>query len=344
MNMNGTATTQQQISTVWKRNALLLAALTGAIPLAAGLALMIGRFPEVGLTPLSEIKTDPLLQYIVFQGRLPRILLALAAGGILAGAGFVFQMIFSNPLVEPNFLGVSQGAAFGASLMIVFGASPMLIQFSAAGFGLLGLLLSWALATRFRFGGWILRLILAGIAVSAAFSAALGFIKLVADPVRDLQSITFWMMGGLWGANMDRVASVAPIVLLGFVVMIFYRWRLNLLALHDRTAHSIGMAPIRDKTILLFVVTIGVTSIISVTGLIGWVGLLIPHLSRKVFGADGRYALPGAIVIGALFLLACDTLARTILPGEIPVGLFTSIIGAIGFAIILMQRREGSKS
>ncbi|MDR0993599.1 MAG: iron ABC transporter permease [Verrucomicrobiota bacterium] len=325
-----------------RRNRLLLVGLLLLLPVLACLFLFFGRYPQAGWTPPGSFWEEPLLRLILTQIRIPRILLALMAGAVLAGSGFVFQMIFANPLVEPNFLGVSQGAAFGASLVIVgFGYAPVWIQVSAAGFGMSGLLLSWALARRFRFGGWILRLVLAGIAVSAIFSSALAFLKLVAEPTRDLQDITFWMMGGFWNITPARLLSILPAVLFSLVVVFCYRWRLNLLSLNDRTAHSVGMIPIRDKTILLAAATIGTTAVISVSGLIGWVGLIIPHLARRVFGADSRHALPGAILIGALFLLLCDTVARTLFASEIPIGLLTSILGAFGFIFILIQRRGG---
>ncbi len=310
------------------------------IPLLVALFCCLGRYPQPGFTFPWEWSGTPLLADIV-RMRLTRILLALLTGAVLAGSGFVFQMIFSNPLVEPNILGVSQGAAFGAALVIVTcGYAPVLVQVSAAGFGLSGLAFSWLLARRFRFGGWILRLVLAGIAVSAIFSSALSFLKIIADPTRDLQDITFWMLGGFWNASNASLLSILPAAGVALVVMFLYRWRLNVLSLNDRTAHSVGMAPIRDKTILLLAATIGATAVISVSGLIGWVGLILPHFSRRLFGADSRYALPGAMLSGAIFLLLCDAVARTIMPVEIPIGLLTSIIGAIGLMFIL-SRRQG---
>lgn len=313
--------------------------LLALLPFLALLAISLGRYPTAGIAHLPDMATDELLRRIVLEVRLPRVLLALLAGGVLAGTGFVFQMVFANPLVEPGFLGVSQGAALGASSVIVFwGWAPVAVQSAAAAGALLGLLATCLLARRFRFGGWILRLVLAGMAVSAVFGAALGFVKLVAEPTRDLQDITFWMMGGLWNATFPALASVAPVALASLAILFGMRWRLNLLSLHDRTAHSVGLSPRRDKTLLLVAAAAGTASVISVCGLVGWVGLLVPHLARALFGADARRALPASILLGAALVLLCDTAARTLLPGEIPLGLLTSLLGAAGFCVMVTRR------
>lgn len=342
MNIPTSATGEQYLLQI-RRNRWLLAVFGGLLVLLSLITLLIGRYPKAGLTPPSAIFNDALMRNIIVNVRLPRIILAVMAGAILAGSGFVFQMLFSNPLVEPGFLGVSQGAAFGAALVIIVaGYSTVLVQISATCFGLLALFLSYFLARHFRFGGWLLRLVLAGIAVSAIFSSGLAMLKLVADPTRDLQDITFWMMGGLWNSTWTNTLSILPIVAVALVILICYRWRLNVLSLNERTAHSVGLSPNRDKLILLFIATVGTTVVISVTGLVGWIGLIIPHLARRLFGADSRHALPGSILMGAVFLLLCDTIGRTLLAGEIPLGLLTSIIGATIFIVILVQKRHGA--
>lgn len=294
---------------------------------------------------MKNLSENSMMKNIIVNVRLPRILLAIMAGAILSAAGFTFQMLFSNPLVEPGFLGVSQGAAFGAALVIVAGSgSSIMIQLSASFFGLLALGSSYFLAKKFRFGGWLLRLVLSGIAISAIFSSGLGVIKLVAEPTKDLQDITFWMMGGLWNSNWNQIFSIIPIVVFCLLVIYSYRWKLNLLSLQEKTAYSVGLNPKRDRTILLLVATIGTTLTISITGLIGWVGLIMPHLSRKLFGSDSKAALPGSMVMGALFLLLCDTIGRTVLATEIPIGLLTSFIGATIFIIILSLRHQEGKA
>jgi iron complex transport system permease protein len=308
------------------------------------LSLLSGRYPTAGISNPLSISQDRLLGTIILNVRLPRVILAIFGGAVLAGAGFVFQMLFANPLVEPGFLGVSQGAAFGAAgAIILFGYSATMVQISASFFGLLGLIASYVLAKRFRFGGWILRLVLSGIAVGALFSSGLSILKLFADPTTNLQDITFWMMGGLWNSSWSTVVSVLPTMMVALCILAASRWRINLLSLDDRTAHSIGLSPAKERSILLLVATIGTTAIISTAGLVGWVGLIIPHISRRVFGSDARFALPGSLVLGALFLLTCDTLGRTLLSGEIPLGILTSIIGSAVFIGLLLRKQTEIK-
>jgi len=328
-----------------RRNRHVLLGLFTLLVLLSSLFLFAGRYPKGGFTFPRDLGTDQMMQNIMLNIRLPRILLAIIAGAILSAAGFTFQMLFANPLVEPGFLGVSQGSAFGAALVIVVGAnSSAMVQISATFFGLLALGASYYLAKRFRFGGWLLRLVLSGIAVSAIFSSALGVVKLVAEPTKDLQDITFWMMGGLWNSNWKQILTVMPIVLFCLIVLYSYRWKMNLLSLQEKTAYSVGLNPKRDRTILLVVATVGTTLTISLTGLIGWVGLIMPHLARKLFGSDSKAALPGSMVMGSLFLLLCDTVGRTLLPTEIPIGLLTSFIGAIIFMVILSLKHQDGKA
>lgn len=312
--------------------------------LLSALFLFAGRYPKPGFTFPSEWN-DPMVTTILLQVRLPRILLALLSGAMLSASGFTFQMLFSNPLVEPGFLGVSQGSAFGAALMIVLGTgSSVFVQLSATLFGLVALLASYVLAQRFRFGGALLRLVLSGIAVSAIFSSALGVVKLVAEPTKDLQDITFWMMGGLWNASWNQVFSILSIVVLCMAVLFSYRWKLNLLSLQEKTSFSVGLNPRRDRLILLVVATVGTTLTISITGLIGWVGLITPHMGRKLFGSDSSFSFPASMILGSMFLLICDTIGRTLLPTEIPIGLLTSFLGAFVFIVILSLKHQEGKA
>ncbi|MGE4466581.1 FecCD family ABC transporter permease [Sphaerochaeta sp.] len=328
-----------------KRRTGLLLGMLGATLLLAFLFLFAGRYPTAGFRFPTDWSTNAMTRSIFLRIRLPRIVLALLAGAMLSASGFTFQMLFSNPLVEPGFLGVSQGSAFGAALMIVLGVgSSLFVQLSATFFGLLALLASYLLATRFRFGGWLLRLVLSGIAVSALFSSALGVIKLVAEPTKDLQDITFWMMGGLWNASWAQILSILWVVVPSMAILLGYRWKLNLLSLQEKTSFSVGMNPKRDRIILLIVATVGTTVTISITGLIGWVGLITPHLGRKLFGSDSSTSLPGSMILGSFFLLVCDTIGRTVLATEIPIGLLTSFMGAIIFMIILSLKHQEGKA
>ncbi|MDX9915797.1 MAG: iron ABC transporter permease [Sphaerochaeta sp.] len=328
-----------------KRRRRALMAMIAATLLFALLSLFFGRYPKPGFYVPLDGRSNALMHSILVNVRLPRIALALLAGSMLSASGYAFQMLFSNPLVEPGFLGVSQGSAFGAALMIVLGASSTVtVQISATIFGLFALTASYVLARHFRFGGWLLRLVLSGIAVSAIFSSALAVVKLVAEPTKDLQDITFWMMGGLWNASWGQLLSILPVVLLCEAIIITERWKLNLLSLGEKTSFSVGINPKRDRTILLAVATVGTTLVISVTGLIGWVGLITPHLARKLFGSESSFSLPASMVVGSFFLLVSDTIGRTLLPTEIPIGLVTSLFGAMIFIIILTLKHQEGKA
>jgi iron complex transport system permease protein len=271
-------------------------------------------------------------------------MLALFLGASLSAAGTVMQMLFRNPLVEPGFLGVSQGAAFGAALSIVLlGPGTWAMQWMAIIFALAGLGLSQLIGARMRFGGWVLRLVLAGITVSALFSAGTGILKYLADPLTQLPEITFWMLGGLWSATWDDVLRILPFVLPGLTVMILLRWRLNLLTLDDRTALSLGVHPSRERRWLLVAAVAATASLTAVAGIVGWIGLIVPHLARRLFGADARYHLPGAILIGAGLTLLCDDLARSLLAGEIPLGILTSLVGTGIFILLMTTTPPGRK-
>jgi len=259
-------------------------------------------------------------------------------GSSLAAAGLIFQMVFRNPLVEPGLLGVSQGAAFGAALSILtLQASPLMTELSAAVFALLGLSLSFLLARRLRYGGWVLRLILAGIAVSALFGAGVGMLKYAADPLSELPEITFWLLGGLWGVTWQEALFLLPPVGLSLLLAWALRWRMNLLTLSDESAISLGSRLGRERSLVLIGAVVAVAAVTAVGGIVGWVGLIIPHVARRLFGANATYALPAAILTGGIFVLVCDTAARALLGGEIPLGVLTSFVGALGFAFLMMH-------
>ncbi len=330
--------TYRQLQGTYRRRMIVLAI---ALILASFTALLFGRYQSSSVASLSNLFSDPLLRRIIVNIRIPRILLSVLGGASLAAAGFVFQMLFANPLVEPGFLGVSQGAAFGAAAVILFaGFSPLLIQISSTLCALLALYLSYRCAKLFRFGGWLLRLLLSGIAVGAIFTSFLSILKVLADPMTTLQEITFWMMGGLYNTTWERTLSVLPAMSLSLILLFLFRWRINLLSLPDRTGHALGLRVVLERTSLLVVATIATTSIISVAGLISWVGLIVPHLARRLFSSDSRYSLLASMLMGALFLLISDTAARTLLSSEIPLGILTSLLGALLFILILSNKHS----
>ena len=303
------------------------------------LSLLWGRYPSLGFISWQQVNEDELARLLVFNLRLPRLLTALLLGMSLSAAGTVFQTLFGNPLVEPGFLGVSQGAAFGAALCIVFlGGSALTIQGVAAIFAFAGLGLSYLLARRIRYGGWVLRLVLAGIAVSALFSAGLGILKYVADPLRQLPEITFWLLGGLSSVTWLRFLSIFPVVLAGLLFLYLFRWRLNLLALNEETAFSMGAAPKRERLLLLTAAVLPTAAVISVAGMVGWVGLIIPHIARRLFGSDTRFSLPASMLLGGAFAMLCDDISRSLLAGEIPLGIITSLLGAAIFIGLMVSR------
>jgi iron complex transport system permease protein len=303
-----------------------------------GVSVFLGRYPTPGFMPLERLSSDEMARSLVFNLRLPRLLTAVLLGMSLSAAGAIFQMIFGNPLVEPGFLGVSQGAAFGAAFSIIFLThSAWAVQISAAFFAFLGLGLSYLLARRVRYGGWVLRLVLAGIAVSALFSSGVGVLKYIADPLSQLPEITFWLLGSLTSLTWPQFLSILPAVVIGLLVAYQMRWRINLLSLNDETAFSLGVAPGRERTLLLVAAVIATSAVISVAGMVSWVGLIIPHIARRLFGADARYVLPASMLIGATFTVLCDDLARVLFPGEIPLGILTSLIGAAIFMLLMMR-------
>ncbi len=303
------------------------------------MSLLLGRYPTTALLWPGRLAWDEMALRLVLNVRLPRILAAAMMGMSLAAAGTVFQMLFGNPLVEPGFLGVSQGAAFGAALAIVcFRGSAWVTQGFAALFAFLGLGWSALLARRARFGGWVLRLILAGIAVSALFSAGVGVLKYVADPLNQLVELTFWLLGGLSGITWTKTAAIAPVVAAALILMFAMRWRLNVLSLDDVTAFSLGSSPGRERALLLAAATAATAAVVSVGGIVGWVGLVVPHAARRLFGADASRSLPAAMLTGGIAAVICDDAARTVLAGEIPLGILTSLLGALAFAAMILSR------
>ncbi len=302
------------------------------------LSLFIGRYPQPYWMPFRLLQEDELARRLVFSLRLPRIIAALMMGASLAAAGNVLQMVFRNPLVGPGILGVSQGAAFGAALSILLiGTSPLAVELSAIFFAFAGLILTYMIARNIRYGGWILRLILSGIAISALFSAGVGLIKYLADPLTQLPEITFWLLGGLWSVTWREVVFMLPFVSIGLVLIYLLRWRLNLLSLSEATAFSLGSRTGRERAILLTAAIAVTAAVTAIGGIIAWVGLIIPHIARRLFGASAERTIPASILLGGIFVLFCDNLARALRPGEIPLGIITASLGAVIFIVLMLS-------
>jgi iron complex transport system permease protein len=325
-----------------KRRFLCLGLLALAVLL---LSLLVGRYPEPYWMPPAYLWRDELARRLVLHLRLPRILTAFLMGVALSASGAVLQMIFRNPMVCSGFLGVSQGAAFGAAFSILFlSKSPLVIELSATLFAFSGLLISYLLAWRIRYGDWILRLVLAGIVSAAVFSSGVGVLKYMADPLYELPDIVFWLMGGLWAITWRDLLYILPVCAVGLTIVYLMRWRVNLLSLDDETSFSLGANPAWERTLVLVASVAATAVVVAVGGLVSWVGLIVPHVARRIVGSDAQRVIPAAMLIGGPFTLLCDDLARTLQAGEIPLGIITAIAGAFTFVVIFASsNRGGSK-
>jgi len=279
------------------------------------------------------------METVVVNIRLPRILMACLVGCSLSAAGAAFQGVFHNPMASPDILGASSGAAFGAALAILLGASTRSITLSAFGFGLLTVGLVMLVARRAP-GTRLINLILAGIMLSSLFSAGPSYTKLVADPRNQLPQITYWLMGSLSGTRLSDIPLALLPMAAGLVPLFLLRWQLNLLSLGEREAKSLGVNTGRVRLILLLSATLITAASVSFSGMIGWVGLVVPHLCRKVLGSDHRYLMPGSFLCGAAFLLLVDDVSRNLLAVEIPIGILTALIGAPFFLYLITRREE----
>lgn len=273
---------------------------------------------------------------IIWDIRVPRILLTIFVGGALAIAGAVFQGVFRNPLVEPYILGVSSGAAFGAALGIVFPAIFFSIQLSAFAFGALAVAMAYTLA-RVRGETPIVTLILAGVIIGSIFSALVSLLKYISDDTA-LREIVFWLMGGFYYATWNDIWMIAPIVTIGFFILWAMGWKLNILSMGDDEARTLGVNPEKYKFIVVAIATAITAFAVSLVGIIAWVGLMMPHASRMILGPDNRYIIPASMMMGGIYLILCDTIARTITSSEIPVGIIASILGAPYLCYLLRHK------
>lgn len=306
------------------------------------LSVFFGRYPKPYWMPPSYLLNDELARRLILHLRLPRILTAFLMGMALAAAGVVMQTVFRNPLVSSGFLGISQGAAFGAAFGIIFlGSSAIVIELSATAFAIAALAVSYLLASRIHYGNWVLRLVLAGIVSGAFFSSGVGVLKYLADPLKQLPDIVFWLMGGLWSVTWREFFYILPVVTVSLVILYLMRWRLNLLGLSDATAFSLGSSLSRERGLVLAASVVATAVVVAVAGVVGWVGLIVPHIARRIVGADTQRVLPASMLIGGVFALVCDNLARALRAGEIPLGIVTSLMGALVFVVMFSRKSVG---
>ena len=277
--------------------------------------------PIIDLSDISNLHKT-----VIWNLRVPRIILAVCGGLILATSGAVYQACFRNPLVEPYILGASQGAAFGAALGMIFPHFPLSIQVSAFFFSVLAVSLAYATA-RVRGENPLVTLILGGVIIASVFSGLVSILKYIASDA-ELRGIVFWMMGGFYYATWKDVSLIAPVAFICFFFISCFGWKLNILTMGDEEAKSLGVKPEKYKFILIGVATLGTAVMVSSVGIIAWVGLMMPHAARIIIGPDNRYVVPVSGLLGVIYLIICDTMARTLTSSEIPVGILTSLVGA----------------
>jgi len=281
-----------------------------------------------------EISNDS-SSVVLFNIRLPRILLALLVGSALSISGATLQGIFRNPLVSPYILGLSWGAGFGAALSLVF--FPFLpTQLLAFVFGIFAVVLAYGLA-RTQSGTPIISLILAGVVVSALFSALISAVQYLADPHK-LTGVVYWMMGGFYLANWNDLAISFPLILTSCILLTLMGWRINVISMGDEEAKSLGINVEIEKGVLIGLATLSASAAVAVSGVIGWVGLIVPHIVRMIVGSDHRILIPSSAAFGATFMLLADDIARTAVTYEIPVGIITTLTGAPFFAYLLKKK------
>lgn len=279
----------------------------------------------------------------VWNVRLPRILLSVLVGSSLAAAGAAYQGVFQNPMASPDILGASAGAGFGAAFAILMGLKSAGITISAFGMSLITVgLVFWV--SRHAKGERILGLILAGIMISSLFQAGTSYIKLVADPNNKLPQITYWLMGSLSGAKWSDLQFAAVPVVMGMIPLFFLRWKFNVLAMGDDEACAMGVNAHRIRLAAIVCATLLTAASVSVSGMIGWVGLVIPHMMRRMVGSDYRYLMPASMLAGGLFLLIVDNVSRNVSASGVPIGILTAFIGAPFFLWLITGRGDSHGS
>ncbi len=315
--------------------------------MAAVVSLQIGRYPispeQLFSCILGQESTDPHLHAVLLNIRLPRIIGAIAVGGALALAGAAYQGMFRNPMVSPDILGVSSGAGFGATLAILLSLPVAAIQASAFGGGIIAVLLAVSISTSIgRQHNATLVLVLSGIVISALFTALISLVKFSADPENKLPAITFWLMGSLADIRMQELPVTLMLVGAGSLPVIISGWHLNILSFGEEEAQALGIHTSRVRMILIVSATLITASGIAISGLIGWIGLVVPHVARIIAGPDHRIQLPVSFLSGGIALLLFDTLARSVSASEIPIGIITALAGAPFFIVLLKTKSKQS--
>ena len=278
---------------------------------------------------------------MIFDIRLPRILAAMLIGGGLSVSGAAYQGLFRNPLVSPDILGAAAGAGFGAALGIMLSQNVLVTQLLAFGFGLLAVVATYAISQRLRRNDPTLVLVLAGILVGTIFTSLISMLKFLADPLDKLPSITFWLMGSLASATWQDLTLMLAPMLVGGVALYVVRYQLNALSFGEDEAQTLGVETGRVRAVVIAASTLITAAAVSTCGMVGWVGLVVPHLGRALVGPDHRVLIPVSILLGSTFLLAVDDLARIVAPLELPLGVLTALVGAPWFLFLLSRTGKG---
>ena len=339
---------EREISRASARADFIIAGLVMFAIAMACISLLLGRYPidplqavgmlASGIFPIEPFWTDQQAT-LFFNVRLPRILLGLMVGCCLSVAGGAYQGTFQNPLVSPDILGASQGAAFGAALGILMGFASVGVSIVAFFMSLFTVFLVLLISSRAK-GNHMMVVVLAGVMVSSLFQAGVSYAKLIADPTDELADITYWLMGSLTGAKMSQIGVVFPIMLVGCVVIFALRWRINILTMGDEEASTMGVNARVVRIVIIIAATLVTAACVCVTGMIGWVGLVIPHLCRMMVGADYRKLIPASMFMGAGFLLLVDDIARLATTAEIPIGILTAFVGAPFFLYLITRKKR----
>ena len=315
---------------------ILLPIVTALICICAG---------RMGIGPADVFKTffgskeiSGNVRITVMNIRLPRILLGLLRGAGLSLAGCCFQGFFSNPLATPDTMGVAGGASFGAALGLLLGFNMIGVQLLSFGMGIAAVFFTKAAASGRDHGPAVL--VISGIMVGALFSALVSLVKFLADAESQLPAITYWLMGSLSGTGYSKLALGAPVIIVGIIIIFLLRWRINLLALSEDELIASGTNVKLLRSLVVICATAMTASVISMCGQVGWVGLIVPHMCRLIWGQDNAKLIPASVSIGAAFMVAVDTLARSVSAAEIPVSILTAIVGAPFFISLLNSKRR----
>lgn len=320
-----------------KKKVIMIALITIVIIF---LSLFIGRFNIPVLKFISGFHLNEMEKSVFFNIRLPRVLLVMGVGAALSLAGASYQSTFRNPLVSPDILGVTAGASFGAALgMIISLQSFTMIYLFAFAFGVLAVLITYFIANLGK-SNQIMMMVLSGIVVGSLFNSFISILKYVADPYEKLPGIVFWLMGGFNRTGWGELIFAAPFIIIGIIVLFVIRWYLNVMSMGEEEAISMGVNVKLIRTVMILFSTLMVAASVATVGQVSWIGLVVPHISRFIVGADHKYMIPASGLLGASTLLIMDNIARSLTGAEIPISIVTALLGAPFFAYLLISQKN----